>query len=73
MSEKKKDKNNKLQILAEYEGSWIQYHNYEDFEAYDLFLGENLTMVSMPPEAFENLRTLFKMLESRNNKTKYVS
>lgn len=71
MSEKKKEKN--PQILAEYENCWIQHHEDEDFEIYDLFLGENLTMVSMSPEAFQNLRMLFKMLESKNNETKYVS
>jgi len=73
MSEEKEKENSKLKILVEYEGSWIQYHDFGDFEAYDVFFGDNLVMVSMSPEAFENLRMLFKMLESKNNKTKYVS
>lgn len=65
--------NNKpvIVIIAEYEGNWIQHHNYKDegFEAYDLFLIDNLTMVTMSPEAFEKLRVLFRMLESKENKT----
>lgn len=66
MSEKKP------KVIAEYEGNWIQRHDYDDFEAYDLFLIDNTTMVSMSPEAFGRLRVLFKMLEHKSNNTSYV-
>jgi len=62
-------------VIVEHKGSFIQHHNYEDCEFYDLFLLENMTMVSMSPRMFEDLRVLFRMLESKknNNNSTYVS
>ena len=72
---KKEEKNNnhECETLAENEVGWIQHHKDEDSEWYDIFLSENMTMFSMSPEAFEKLRAMFKMLESKNNKSQYVS
>ena len=74
MSEKdEKNDKNECETLAENEVGWIQHHKDEDSEWYDIFLNENLVMFSVSPKAFEKLRTLFKMLESKNNKQNYVS
>ena len=67
MSDKEKTK-----IIAEYEGNWIEYTDDDGFEYYNLYLNDNMTMVSMLPEAFEKLKLLFKHLETKNHSVSYI-
>ena len=67
MSDKEKTK-----TIAEYEGNWIEYINDDGFEYYNLYLNDNMTMVSMLPEAFEKLKLLFKHLDNKNHSASYI-
>ena len=68
--------NKKPKIIAENkDGDWIQVHFDDDGEPewYDLFLMCNTICASMPPEAFENLKKLFKKIETEKSRRVYVS
>ena len=69
-------KANEVVILAEGDDSWVQGHacdSGEHFEFFDIYFGNNSTMISLTLEEFEEIVNLFREIidnEEKDNLSK---
>lgn len=69
--EKTEDEKIKKQVLAQI-GNYVVTRHYDDkgWEMFDVFFEQNLTSVSLTPEAFAIVKELFEKLINKKEKPK---
>lgn len=69
--EKTEDEKIKKQVLAQV-GNYVVTRHYDDrgWEMFDVFFEQNLTSVSLTPEAFAIVKELFEKLINKKEKPK---